>query len=187
MLSQCSLATERWAVLGGFPDYEISDQGRVRRITQGGRRYPAGYVLTPKKHGKGYLVYSLKTGEGKDKTVLAHRLVALAFIGDPPSAEYEVAHNDGTRTNNVASNLRWSTAKENQADRKRHGTFHHGEWCGSSKLKATDVSEIRDAYAKHGKPYVGGRVTYKTLASKYGVSEAQISRVVNMAHWAGNE
>lgn len=173
----------RWLSLSEFPDYEISEAGDVRRTTPGGRRYPIGYVLTPKPHQRGYVYYILKTKDRGDKSMLAHRLVALAFLGEPPTVEHEVAHNDGTRTNNHWRNLRWATPLENQADRKRHGTAMSGEQLSHSKLKAEQVAEIRAAYAAHGKRYAGGAVTMQGLADKYGVSIAEISRIVNGIRW----
>lgn len=171
-----------WRVAPGFENYEVSEFGDVRRRVAGGT-YPAGYQLTPKPHQRGYRYFILRQ-DGKDKTMLAHRLVALAFLGQPPSDKHEVAHNDGNRTNNAVSNLRWATAAENQADRKRHGTFHEGEQCGSSKLTAQDVEAIRSAYRGGGTPHCrGGAVTMQALADRHGVSLAQISRVVNAKHW----
>lgn len=169
--------------LSEFPDYEISEAGDVRRTTPGGRRYPIGYVLTPKPHQRGYVYYILKTKDGGDKSMLAHRLVALAFLGAPPTIEHEVAHDDGTRTNNHWRNLRWATPLENQADRKRHGTTMCGEQLPQSKLTAAQADEIRTAYAAGGQRYAGGTVTMQELADKYGVALVTISRVVNGIRW----
>jgi HNH endonuclease len=55
-----------------------------------------------------------------------HKLVLRAFVGEPPSNEYWVAHNDGNKDNNRIGNLRWSTPKENQADKHLHGTAYMG-------------------------------------------------------------
>lgn len=172
-----------WKSLAEFPDYEISINGEVRRTVQRGRRYKAGYVLTPKKHQRGYHVYTLVNADGVSVTMLAHRLVALAHLGPAPSLNHEVAHNDGSRTNNHVSNLRWSTAKDNQADRKKHGTFMHGDNSPSSKLTSQDVEHIRSEYAASGQKYRGGGVTYRDLSARFGVSQSQISRIVNGAHW----
>ena len=58
---------------------------------------------------------------GKLKSHLLHRLVALAFIGPQPSPKHEVCHNDGNPLNNVPGNLRWGTRSENLYDTVRHG------------------------------------------------------------------
>lgn len=173
----------RWVTLPEFPDYEISEAGDVRRATPGGRRYPIGYVLTPKPHQRGYVYYILKTKDGGDKTMLGHRLVALAFLGEPPTIEHEVAHDDGTRTNNHWRNLRWATPLENQADRKRHGTTLSGYQLPHTKLNGEQAEEIRAAYAAGGQRYAGGAVTMQELADKYGVAIVTISRVVNGIRW----
>lgn len=171
------MATE-WKASRLFPDYDVSNDGRVRRNVQGGRRYPAGYELASKPHKRGYRYFILRR-DGKDFTVLAHRLVAMEWLGEPPSVVHEVAHNDGSRVNNRVDNLRWATSAENQADRKRHGTYTIGEQAPAAKLTDSDVDEIRQAYSDGGRRYVGGSVTMETIAKQFGVSVAQVSRVVN--------
>jgi hypothetical protein len=61
---------------------------------------------------------------GRQKSYLLHRLVALTFIGPPPSSAHEVCHNDGNPANNAPGNLRWGTRGENILDTVRHGTNH---------------------------------------------------------------
>lgn len=162
-----------WRTIRQFPEHEVSEAGDVRRIV-GTRRYPAGYVVKPKPHKRGYLVYSLN-----NRDILAHRLVAFAFLGEPPTDRHEVAHEDGTRTNNHWRNLSWKLPVDNQADRKRHGTYTVGEACPSAKLSDSQATEIKARYADGGKPFVGGAVTMQMLADEYGVSIAQVSRIVN--------
>ncbi len=171
-------SNEGWRVCAGFPDYEISESGCIRRLTQGGRRYPIGYELKPKDHQRGYKYYILHSN-GKSYTRLVHRLVALSWIGEPKSKDLEVAHKDGSRTNNHWRNLRWSTAKENQSDRKLHGTYHAGEKASAAKLADAQTIEIRKRYAQDGRRYVGGKISMQDLSEHYGVSVAQISRIVN--------
>lgn len=167
-----------WKVSGLFPDYEVSNDGRVRRVTQGGRRYPAGYELKPKPHQRGYTFYILRRGDD-NVTVLGHRLVAMEWIGPPPTPEHEVAHNDGDRINNHVSNLRWALPAENQADRKIHGTYVDGEDAYSAKLSNKQAEDIKLEYSAGGVRYKGGAVTMAALADKYGVSLSQVSRIVN--------
>lgn len=74
----------------------------------------------------GYLRVRL-TIDGKRKTFLVHTLVARIYVGDKPSALHEVCHIDGNRQNNVVSNLKWGTRKENAADRTKHGNCKAAE------------------------------------------------------------
>jgi len=164
---------EDWKQIEFAPEYEVSTYGQVRRIVDS-RRYKAGYVLVPKQHRRGYLCYGL-VAHGKPITILAHRLVALTFLGNP-GVGYEVAHNDGTRTNNRLDNLRWATPSENQLDRFKHGTGSDGENQTNHKLTADQVKEIRsawDAGSRNGE-----------LSKAYGISPAQINRIVNGQRWA---
>ena len=61
--------------------------------------------------GSGYPFVSLyKNGKGKQRYI--HRLVAEAFIPNPDNKPC-VDHIDNCKTNNVVTNLRWVTYKEN--------------------------------------------------------------------------
>lgn len=49
---------------------------------------------------------------GKRKTFMVHRLVAMAFV-ERKGIELEVNHLDGDKANNAYTNLEWCTRKEN--------------------------------------------------------------------------
>ena len=55
--------------------------------------------------------------------VAVHRIVAYAYLGEPPTKDYIVDHIDTNRQNNRPSNLRWITKLENvvlnEASRKK--------------------------------------------------------------------
>ena len=56
---------------------------------------------------------NIKTGYKEIASVRIHRIVAMAFHGEPPSKEYIVDHIDTNRQNNRPGNLRWLTRLEN--------------------------------------------------------------------------
>lgn len=98
---------EEWKVALGYPDYKVSNLGRVCNKT--------GKILKPAKCGgaDGRSYYTVKLSKnGECKNVRVHRLVANAFIPNPDN-KMEVNHIDGDRFNNVVSNLEWSTRSEN--------------------------------------------------------------------------
>lgn len=135
-----------WRVCQGFPDYEISEYGDVRRLTDSGRGQVAGHVMRQFRDRDGYMRISLR-GTGGRKQFFVHRLVALSFVGCPPSENHQVAHNDGSKDNNHFTNLRWATPAENQGDRLAHGTDCRGEKHGKSVIADKDVEAIRVQFA----------------------------------------
>lgn len=111
--------------------------------------------------------------DGERITRGVHRLVALTFLGTPPSPKHEAAHWDGDRKNNQPSNLRWGTPQENSSDRLRHRTLHVRSW--NSKLNETDIERVRDL-ARNG-------VRQRHIAAHFGVQSAHISKVVRGLKW----
>lgn len=124
--------TERWETVAWAPSYAVSDQGRVKRILPDWQGKYLGRFLKPAVHRRGYRAVKLCLDDGSRRTVKVHRLVCEAFHGEPPSSRHHDAHIDGDVANNSADNLYWATAKENAADRERHGRTwrgpRQGEW-----------------------------------------------------------
>lgn len=121
-----------WRAVPGFEGmYEVSSAGDVRSLPrlivtphprwagQEHRRLWKGGPLGQHCNGHGYLTVHLRK-EGREYRKYVHRLVAEAFHGPQPDG-HEVAHGDGTRDHNCATNLRWATPAENAQDTKRHG------------------------------------------------------------------
>lgn len=161
------LIPEEWRAVEGWP-YEVSDLGRVRRTAAPAGRTRAGRILTPCLYRAGckYWRVTLSRG-GLAKTFRVHRLVAVAFIGPPPSKRHGVAHTDGNPANNAAANLRWATAKENEADKRTHGTNLVGTKVSGHRLDNESVSAIRKLRAD-------GHTTV-SLAEVFNVHQTTIS------------
>lgn len=85
--------------------YEVSDTGIVRGV-KSGKTLKYAYTYN------GYRRVSIYR-DAKKKTVMVHRLVAMSFLGLPPSEHYQINHKDGDKTNNTVSNLEWCTPSEN--------------------------------------------------------------------------
>lgn len=119
-------------------------------------------------------VYLRPKKDGKFKHSLAHRLVAMAFIGEPPAGT-EVCHFDGNRANNVPSNLRYDTRTANLQDRKRHGTWPSGERNGNARLNETKVREIRE---------LKGKMSQQKIADQYGINQTIVSDIFLGVLWA---
>ena len=129
---------EQWKTINGYPNYQISNLGRVKRIEHYIER-PTGRNKNMKmkcyyeeriknkffKGGntKSYYCTKLIDSKGKLRTVCIHRLVAEAFV-DNPRGLNEVDHIDRNSFNNRADNLRWCTRSENIRNR---GKLKHSE------------------------------------------------------------
>ena len=171
---------EIWRDVIGHRGYQVSNLGRVRSSKIHGWRGGDGdeWRIINGSVGKNGYRYIAVTGRKKR---YVHRLVAEAFLGSPPSGA-EVAHWDGVRTNNQATNLRWSTAAENSADKIRHGTTNRGMQSKSRKLTQDEVDQIRARYGdRNGRRF--GRESQYALAREFRVSQQRISAIVNYKTW----
>lgn len=98
----------------------MSDQGRVRSLAR--PRHP-GRVLKPRLDSQGYALVTLSQDD-QQRTRFVHRLVALAFLGPCPPGR-EVRHLDGDPANCRVGNLAYGTHRENELDKRTHGTHHN--------------------------------------------------------------
>jgi HNH endonuclease len=106
-----------------------------------------------------------------------HVLVATAFLGIKPFPKAEVAHKDGNPRNNHYSNLSWKTHRDNEADKRRHGTTLCGERNPMAKLRTKDVVLMRQMRANH---------SLSQLAKIFRVSVTSVARIVKQQRWTSN-
>lgn len=114
--------TQEWVpvhTLDGFEaaiEYYVNRAGQVKST-----KYKKDRILKYKWHKAGYPMVALtqRIGKGKTLYVCVHKLVALAFLGTPPTPYGRdkgctmVDHIDEDKTNCHVSNLRWVTRSEN--------------------------------------------------------------------------
>jgi len=87
--------------------YSVRDNGAVLRYPKEGKRpRPTDNKWTFGKQNE-------KTGYMEIASERVHRIVAVAFLGEPPNKEYVVDHIDTNRCNNRPENLQWLTRLEN--------------------------------------------------------------------------
>jgi hypothetical protein len=162
----------KWLKCDSFPEYEISENGDIRRIcnsigNNGGHVWKAGRIKKQTLDSNGYLYVKMNC----NKSARVHRLVAMAFLPAPESLLLDVAHNDGCRTNNHYTNLRWATRKDNMSDTLMHGTRAVGEKHGNAKLKDQDILLIKQIWSKGG-------VTQQMLGERFSVSRSYIGAII---------
>ena len=165
-----------------FPDapkrYLVGDDGSIYGlIGPSGKALAAPVKLRPHKDKKGYYHIGLRgiSGRKDQKRMAVHTIVCRSFHGERPGPEYEVAHWDGDRENNRASNLRWATRKENAADRTRHSRTVWGEATNTSRLNP-DAVEAITILAKTGFPV-------SRISAAFRVSAQSIYKVINKQTW----
>ena len=93
-------------------DGQVHSHGRTVREKGKPWRTVAPCALTPVRKFNRYMAVTLTDRQGARTQHAVHRLVAEAFCPKPEGKDY-VNHIDGSRDNNLASNLEWVTNSEN--------------------------------------------------------------------------
>lgn len=106
-----------WRRILGWPDYEVSSSGDVRRHANC-RRQNGELLLRPYVTHKGHNMFTLFDANGERHRIAAHRLIALAFHGEPPDRSHVAAIIDGDPEHLSAANIAWMTVAEVAAARE---------------------------------------------------------------------
>lgn len=99
---------EIWKRLTEFPDYEVSNLGRIKSY----KKHVNGYILKPDINKDGYYQVHLNNKDNKRCTKQIHRLVAITFIPNPKNLR-DVNHKDENKLNNSIDNLEWCSVEYN--------------------------------------------------------------------------
>ena len=143
---------ETWRAIDGYPGYEVSDHGNVRRselLDPEGRLVygakPVATSLSGTRRDKDgnyftrYLDVSLRVGENVRRHTKVHHLVAAAFIGPRPEGMV-ICHNNGNPLDNRVDNLRYDTQSSNVKDMHTHrGT--------TTCINGHDITNPENVYA----------------------------------------
>lgn len=167
---------EEWKSFDEYPNYEVSNFGRVRSIDRtvigkgNSISHKKGKLLKPTYYGD----YKKVSFSHNHKIIqkMIHVMVATLFVTNPdPITKNKVNHKDGNKRNNYSSNLEWLTHSEDKIHSLNLGTSLSGEKHPSSKLSSKDVSEIISKYATN-------KYTYYDLAKEYNTHYSNISLIV---------
>ena len=166
---------EHWKVIDEFPDYEVSDKGRIRRLTSKKNTYK-GRIKKTYVNNAGYECVNLHKDKLYCRTV--HRLVAIAFLQKQDGLD-EINHKDENKLNNTVENLEWCTHKYNA----NYGTVNQRK---SEKLKKSieyctiSVPVKTTIYLLDGKTYYNRKQVAQAL-------KLSIARICQMLKCGGNK
>lgn len=108
---------EIWKKIKDYPDYEVSNLGRVKSLKLCRER-----ILKPSFGNRGYLIISL-SNKKKRYTKTVHQLVAIGFLNhNPCGMKLVVDHIDFNKQNNNINNLRIVNSRENSSHKKKQFT-----------------------------------------------------------------
>lgn len=176
---------EIFKLIPTFPDYEVSNYGRVRTKS---RRIRYTHAVTGQEHFRvgverflkvqfndltGYKFHQLY----RDKKMYnkpIHQLVADAFLLPVEGAEC-INHIDGNKHNNEVTNLERCTNKYNHEHASKTGLLANGSRIGTSKLNEKSVVAIK-------KLLLGGW-SHSEIAELFEVSKSTISLIAENKTW----
>ncbi len=171
-----------YGLVPGRPAYRVGDDGSVwtrwKRVglgDGGGTRMEIGTEWRRMKTNTnlgGYLSVELYPDRQR---MSVQRLVLETFVGPRPEG-MEAAHENGIKTDNRRSNLKWKTKEENDKDKDRHGTRQRGERVHTAKFTAAEVLAIR-AENKAGK-------SCAQIGRERGATKSSIHRIVTRRSWS---
>lgn len=167
---------------------EVSNLGNVRsisRIQVQNNRYGSKMIITHKgknlkpylHKGTGYYRISFNNGEEIEYQSV-HRLVALLFCEIPnelkeiPLNKLHVDHIDGNKTNNVCTNLRWVTPKQNT-----HNPITFAKWKEIVNSKEHKEKLKKALLDRNWHPSEETKAKMRNAALGRKLSEEQIARM----------
>jgi hypothetical protein len=121
----------------------------------------------------------------KGKSIGAHRLSYLAFVGEIPN-NLHVLHNCDNPGCVNPKHLFLGTHQDNVNDMVNKNRQAKGENHRNSKLVQREVNEIRTLYSAELAERAKGKnvqLTQKELGERFGVSYGEISDIVNNKRW----
>ena len=150
-------------VPGVYPYYMVSTHGRVYH------RY-LERIMKPGLETSGYLFITLSTINGP-KIIQLNRLVLMAFNPIPNPELYQANHINGIKTENLLSNLEWTTRSENILHAYRTGL--HKPITTISEEKAIQIVDLLK----------DGKLQCKEIAILLEVNENIVNSIKKKESW----
>lgn len=167
-----------------WPGYLASSEGKIFSVkipgAQGMLDYNNPHEMVPRVQKSGNGLHSrvgLRNGTGIKKMLPVSRLVWSAFNNASIPDGYVIDHIDCNPLNNIPENLQCITYSENtkRAYKNTRTAFTNGAINGKTVLDTQTVGQI---LLDHREGLTQGQIV-----EKYGISQAQVRRVINGESW----
>jgi predicted XRE-type DNA-binding protein len=138
--NQNDLSEEIWKNIEDFPDYQVSNYGRVKSL-KNYRQWKPGRILNQEIKSGGYLQVALYKNK-KEIWKSVHRLVLENFNPIKNMDNLECNHKNGIKPDNLLENLEWVNRSENMI---------HAYKKGLKKVEHSYETKLKISKARVGK------------------------------------
>jgi hypothetical protein len=128
-----------------------------------------GRKMRGMRHKKGYTGIILVAENGAKRSTYLHQVVAEVFLGRQPEGT-EINHINGSPSDNSADNLEFISHKANLLHAARIGLVRTGEKSHLCRIPLKVVQAIRRIKG----------LTHSAIAAKFGISQSQVTRIINI-------
>lgn len=150
-----NLPNEEWKEIEGFPNYKVSNMGRIQSKKG---------LITPYSKGKtAYKLVNLYDNELKSHKFSFHRIVAKHFLPNPNNLP-EINHIDENPSNNAVFNLEWCDREYNT---------HYGTRCQKIKDNSPLKKSV-DLYKYNTDEFIGTYDSITKVAEEIGATVSNI-------------
>lgn len=158
---------ERWRQVPGFPDYDVSNLGKIRTWKSG-----KPVMMKIRIGSDGYPRVTIQDSKGLKKVCRVHVLTARAFLG--PARGRLVRHK--SRSKKAAlSNIEYGSYMDNHRDKYRDGTDQRGEKNSQAELTKKHARQIYK---------LKGKMTQKEISETFGISRQAVSDIHRRITWS---
>lgn len=155
---------EDFKVIPNFPSYGVNENGDVLRFS-------SGKILARIWQGsKKYKYQAVRLGnQGDISNVKIHKLVAELWVPNDNPDLVEVNHDDGDKSNNHRTNLKWVTKSQNIQHAVQTKLKQSGDQLYNSSVTDAQVHEICRL--------LQDGLTIKDIAERYSITKDAVRKI----------